>query len=479
MSDELPQRIGAYEVRRVIGTGSMGVVYLGHDPVINRPVAIKTIQRHLLEPGAQQHSAAARFRVEAQAAGRLNHRNIVSVYQFGEDESCAYIVMEYVPGHSLSEYLRRPERLTKDEVLCLMHQLLDALHYAHESGVVHRDIKPANLMVDRDGRLRITDFGIARIESSQVTRVDAVVGSPGYMAPEQYTGGALDRRVDVFSAGVLLYQMLTGSTPFSGTDDAIMYQIVYEPHASLAARSGDPALAVFDTIIDGALAKLPAQRYSTALEFHAALHALIGGAVAERLAPERLLAPRAVDATASPPVARSPASRGGSGADKPASVPIPTGWDEPQLVGLERELTEHVGPVAKVLVRRAARGQTDLSTVRQLVAASIVDPDVREQFLACTDSGKRPGTLAPAGPARGFPDTRPTSPREGVCLRPEDVEKATAALAQWLGPIARVLARRCADGAVTREQFVARVLEQLAAQVDAQAVEAELWRNLT
>ena len=126
MPDELPARIGSYPIRGVIGTGSMGVVYLGHDPVSSRPVAVKTIHRHLLEASNRQHSAAARFRVEAQAAGRLNHRNIVAVYQFGEDEAFAYIVMEYVRGYSLSEYLRRPGRFTKGEVLCLMLQLLDA-----------------------------------------------------------------------------------------------------------------------------------------------------------------------------------------------------------------------------------------------------------------------------------------------------------------------------------------------------------------
>ncbi len=477
MAVELPARIGAYPVRGVIGTGSMGVVYLGHDPVIDRPVAIKTIQRHLLEAGAQQHSAAARFRVEAQAAGRLNHRNIVSVYQFGDDEACAYIVMEYVRGHSLSEYLKRPDRFTKDEVLCLMFQLLDALHYAHESGVVHRDIKPANLMVDRDGRVKITDFGIARTESSQVTRVNTVVGSPGYMAPEQYTGGALDRRVDVFSAGVLLYQLIAGSRPFTGTDEAIMYQIVYGQYESLSQRTGDPTLAVYDSIVDGALAKLPGQRYSNALEFRDALRAVAGGPVAELLAPGRLLPPRVAEATAPAPPPPSAPSVSGSGAEKPPSVPVPTGWDETVLAGLERELTLHVGPVAKVLVRRAARGQTNLSVVRQLVAAAIVDSDVRERFLAA--SGTRAVAPLPAsGLASGFADTRPTTPRDEVRLRPEDVEKAEVALARALGPIARVMAKRCAEGATTREQFVARVLEQLAARVDAKSLEAELWRSL-
>lgn len=485
---EVPTHIGAYDVRGVIGTGSMGVVYLAHDPVINRPVAIKTIQRHLLDAGAQHQGAAARFRLEAQAAGRLNHRNIVSVYQFGQDQACAYIVMEFVDGHSLGEYLRRSERLTRDEVMCLMVQLLDALHYAHEAGVVHRDIKPANLMVDRDGRLKVTDFGIARTESSQVTRANTVIGSPGYMAPEQYTGAAVDRRVDIFAAGVLLYKLLSGVTPFTGSDEAIMYQIVYGQHGRLSLRGADASLAVFDAIIDSALAKLPAQRFASALDFRDALKAASGGVVPERLDAKRMLPPRNFAASQTEPtkVVAPPQPPGFVNSVLPSSLPVPTGWDEIDLADLERELTRHVGPVAKVLVRRAARDQVDIREVRRLVASSILDPEVREQFLSATDgSGSRPAfsNSKPAFgnsvlPSRSFTDSQGALPQDGTPLQPADADKAGAALAVVIGPIGKVLARRCAEGAGTRERFVSRVLEQLTARVDAKQVEAILWRSM-
>jgi serine/threonine-protein kinase len=486
---DVPTHIGAYDVRGVIGTGSMGVVYLAHDPIINRPVAIKTIQRHLLDAGAQHQGAAARFRLEAQAAGRLNHRNIVSVYQFGQDQACAYIVMEFVEGHSLGEYLRRPERLTRDEVMCLMFQLLDALHYAHEAGVVHRDIKPANLMIDRDGRLKVTDFGIARTESSQVTRANTVIGSPGYMAPEQYTGAAVDRRVDIFAAGVLLYKLLSGVTPFTGSDEAIMYQIVYGQHGQLSMRGGDASLAVFDAIIDSALAKLPAQRFASALDFREALKAVAGAAVPERIAPQRMLPPRNVAASQTEPtrVVPPPQAPGGFvNSVLPSSLPVPTGWDEIDLADLERELTRYVGPVAKVLVRRAARDQVDIREVRRLVASSIVDPEVREQFLSATDgSGSRPAfshSKPQFGnsvlPSRSFTDTQGPVSLEGTPLQDKDVENAGAALSVVIGPIGKVLARRCAEGAGTRERFVSRVLEQLTARVDAKQVETALWRSM-
>ncbi|HSV48439.1 MAG TPA: protein kinase, partial [Ramlibacter sp.] len=379
MAAPAPFRVGPYLVRGVIGSGAMGVVYLAHDPAIDRPVAIKTIHRRLLESGDDEPNVAARFRVEAKAAGRLTHRNIVSVYQFGEENDCAYIVMEYVAGRNLRDYIQAPRKLGVSHVLCLMLQLLDGLHYAHERGIVHRDIKPANLLIADDGRLKITDFGIARTESSNLTRGSSVIGSPGYIAPEQYTDREVDRRVDVFSSGVLLYQMLSGTTPFSGTDEAIMYKIVYEPHKPLHKLMNDAALEPFDAVLDRALAKDPAQRYASAMAMRTALMALATEPVPDVLAADIVLAPRHDGPEAKPAVApeRDARSPGGSDArsaatpasaapvspaptrpqpgSAPSSVPVPTGWDTAALAEIERELAQHVGAVARVLVRRAAR----------------------------------------------------------------------------------------------------------------------------
>jgi serine/threonine-protein kinase len=475
---QLPTRIGPYQVRGVIGTGSMGVVYLGHDPAIERTVAIKTIRRDLLEGDSQHYSAAARFRVEAQAAGRLNHRNIVSVYQFGQDDSVAFIAMEYVAGHSLADYLRRPERLSRDEVLCLMYQLLDALHFAHEGGVVHRDVKPANLLIDRQGRLKITDFGIARTEATtQLTRINMMVGSPGYMAPEQYTGGPIDRRVDIFSAGVVLYQMLAGVLPFVGGGEAIMYQIVYRPHDPLTLRTKDPTLAPWDAILDGALAKEPAQRFRSALEFREALAMLAQRPVDEVLPASRLMPlPESDESTRIAP--SRVAAPGPAPSPSPPSVPVPTGWDELELADLERDLTRHVGPVAKVLVRRAARGQTSLAAVRRLLAAEILDPRAQERFLYGGPASGRPSAPAPLSASSGFGVSRPTLAPRSTPLSAADVDKIALALTRLLGPVGKVVARRCAEGLSTREQLVARVLEQVTARVDARTLEADLWRSL-
>jgi serine/threonine protein kinase len=501
MSAPIPLYVGPYLIRGVIGSGAMGMVYLAHDPAIDRPVAVKTIHRRLLESSDDEPNVAARFRVEAKAAGRLTHRNIVSVYQFGEDNDCAYIVMEYVAGRNLRDYIQAPRKLEVSQVLCLMVQLLDGLHYAHERGIVHRDIKPANLLIADDGRLKITDFGIARTESSNLTRGNSVIGSPGYIAPEQYTDRDVDRRVDVFSAGVLLYQMLSGTTPFSGTDEAIMYKIVYEPHKPLSEVTNDAALAPFDAVLDQALAKDPARRYSSALAMRTALLALASEALPEVLPADIVLAPRvegletrpaaAKERDASGPskaytrsVASVPDSRSMSltpskslAGTGPASVPVPTGWDTVALAEVERELAQHVGPVARVLVRRAARGLTSLAAVRQAVAGSIADFEARERFLAKAGV-PRTDTVAPAA-ATDFRATLVNGEvPSGVPMREGDVDKAAAALLSSLGPIARVVAKRCAAKSHTREQFIARVLEQLTPSVDARRVQADLWRAL-
>jgi serine/threonine protein kinase len=501
MTAPTPSCVGPYVIRGVIGSGAMGMVYLAHDPAIDRPVAIKTIHRRLLQSSDDEPNVAARFRVEAKAAGRLTHRNIVQVYQFGEENDCAYIVMEYVAGRNLRDYIQAPRKLEVAHVLCLMLQLLDGLHYAHERGIVHRDIKPANLLIADDGRLKITDFGIARTESSNLTRGTSVIGSPGYIAPEQYTDRDVDRRVDVFSAGVLFYQMLSGSTPFSGTDQAIMYKIVYEPHKPLSQVMNDVALEPFDAVLDRALAKDPALRYSSAMTMRTALMALAPQALPDVLPADIVLAPQHEGLRAKPTLAQERDSYGYCESDSrpvasprssasisstpskllpvtgPSSVPVPTGWDTAALAQVERELAQHIGPVARVLVRRAARGLTSLAAVRQAVATSIVDFEAREHFLAKADAPRTDTTVSAVAPKSQAPQVDSQVP-SGVPMRQGDVDKAAAALLSSLGPIARVVAKRCAANSQTREQFVARVVEQLTPSIDARLVQADLWRAL-
>ena len=200
---DLPQKLGKYEIRRELGKGAMGVVYEGWDAGIGRRVALKTVRRDQLE-GGEAAELLSRFKREAQAAGRLNHPNVVAVYEYGEDEGTAFIAMEYIEGRELKDIFDKSERVKLPDVLQLMTQLLDAIGHAHANGIVHRDIKPANVFLLPDGRLKVGDFGIARMESSNLTQAGSVLGTPAYMSPEQFMGQTVDGRSDHFSAGVIL-----------------------------------------------------------------------------------------------------------------------------------------------------------------------------------------------------------------------------------------------------------------------------------
>lgn len=258
-----PAKIGKYTIHRELGRGAMGVVYEGEDPYIGRRVAIKTIRFDVLAGDRERDDAQRRFLREAQSAGNLSHPSIVTIYEVGEDEGLTYIAMEFVEGESLEARIRSGRRLTVAEVADLMDQLCDALDYAHRRGVIHRDIKPANILVDRDGRPRIVDFGIARIESSGLTQTATVMGTPYYMAPEQIAGAAIDHRADLFALGAVLYELLTFAKPFAGENmTTVIYRImnVEPPPPREIDGSLPPGL---DAVVRTALAKQPAARFQS------------------------------------------------------------------------------------------------------------------------------------------------------------------------------------------------------------------------
>jgi eukaryotic-like serine/threonine-protein kinase len=269
------QRIGRYDIERILGEGAMGRVYEGKDTRLHRKVAVKTILKSALD-GDSAKEYSQRFAREAQAVARLNHPNIVQVFDFAEEGDVAYIVMELVRGRELKTFFDAKERFELKEAVHIMGELCDALHFAHEAGIVHRDIKPANVMIDSQGRVKLTDFGVARIADPDRTVTDktqagTVVGTPAYMSPEQVNGGTLDRRSDIFSAGVILYEFLCGAKPFTGGGAwAIAKKILTEeppPPSSL-----NPALSpLIDAVVAKALAKAPADRYQTARQFGFAL----------------------------------------------------------------------------------------------------------------------------------------------------------------------------------------------------------------
>jgi serine/threonine-protein kinase len=274
--------IGRYEVVATLGQGAMGTVYKAVDPLIERTVAIKTINLNLSKE--ERAEFEERFYREAKSAGRLNHANIVTIYDVGETDDVAFIAMEYLKGESLREMLDSGVVLPVDMIVKIAARIAGALDYAHENHVVHRDIKPANIMITPGRDVKIMDFGIAQIPAGSRTQFGTVLGSPKYMAPEQVAGQATDGRTDIFALGVVLYEMLTGTTPFNSDNlSAIMYKVLNEEPAP--PSTVNPRVPpFFDRIVSRALAKRPQDRYQTAGEFARDLRARDGDPpAAERL----------------------------------------------------------------------------------------------------------------------------------------------------------------------------------------------------
>jgi serine/threonine-protein kinase len=467
----LPERLGKYPLLNVIGRGSMGVLYKSVDPHIKRTVALKTIRRDLLDDGDPENFSA-RFRVEAQAAGRLAHPNIVGVYEYGEQDAFAFIAMEYIEGRSLRECFEQRERFSIGQVVGLVSQLLAALQYAHERGVWHRDIKPANILIAASGQVKVTDFGIARVDSSMLTQVGAIMGTPGFIAPEMYLGDTFDHRVDLFAAGVVLYQLLAGSAPFTGSAEKVMFKVCYEIPLPPSVAGRMVSLQPFDSVVMRALARDPEERFASAAQFLAAL--LEAQADSGRTgSDETIIEPRSLPASA-------PANSGinnslgsgindslGSGINgSPGALPASTntllaaGWNLETLGAIEKRLAVYVGPIAKVMVRRVAKEAHDIAQLTQILAGKIPKPAHREEFLKFVGVLSSAESLAAHPAPERAPATKPTGTRHASgslqrALTPEDVSRASRLLMAHMGPIAPVLAKRAAQPSTTREQFIA------------------------
>ena len=258
----LLEQLGRYEILGELGHGAMGIVYKARDPLLDRIVALKTVDLDV--SGEDSEVFERRFYREARSAGRLNHFNIVTIHDVGKSDSVAYIAMEFLRGQSLREILDSGVVLPPEKIVDILAQTADGLAFAHENGVVHRDVKPANIMVLDNGRVKITDFGIALLPMGSRTSAGSVFGSPKYMSPEQIVGREVDGRADVFSLGAVLYETLTGFAPFFGGDlDAVLCQVVNEMPAPPSSRDKNIA-PVFDYLVAKAMAKDPDDRYPSA-----------------------------------------------------------------------------------------------------------------------------------------------------------------------------------------------------------------------
>jgi serine/threonine-protein kinase len=266
------KNLGRYQISGVLGKGAMGTVYRGIDPAINRPVALKTIRLDFVNDPDELEELKERLYREAQAAGKLSHPNIVTIYDVGSEGPLQYIAMEYLEGQTLENLIRKKVKFNYKIIAQMITQICQAMEYAHAAGIVHRDIKPANIMVLSDYKVKVMDFGIARIDSNSMTKTGIAMGTPNYISPEQLKGVPIDRRADLFSLGVVMYEMLLGRRPFKGENiTSLIYAILHkEPDKPSVVNPQIPLL--FDHVIMKSLKKNPAERYQKAQEIATDLH---------------------------------------------------------------------------------------------------------------------------------------------------------------------------------------------------------------
>ncbi len=470
----IPERLGKYPITGMLGRGAMGVVYRGYDPVIKRPVAIKTIRKELIDEEERTEAMSGRFRREALAAGGLNHPGIVSVYEYGEDAQHAFIAMEFVEGNSLREYMARGVSFDEHDSVSIMAQLLDALQFAHQHAVWHRDIKPANIMVMSNGRIKLTDFGIARIESTDFTKTNVIMGTPGFIAPELYLGTDIDHRIDVFSAGVLFYHLLAGRPPFGGRPEAVMHDICYHDPPAPSTIDTKRCWPQYDAVIARSLEKQPAARFPSAAAFRAAILTEYAQPLNSTLsdatiipAPRRAMAPEGGPgsqprSSATPAGATQASSRATAG----TSTPPPTGWSAPVLSGIEVALARFVGPVARVLVRREARANKDIHALTLALLDAIERPQDKEAFARAVTGAGLTALRERSGSGSGSGSSTPATPwpataAGGQALAAAELEHTTRVLANYIGPLARVVVKRAAAACASRSDFLNQVAQSL------------------
>jgi len=501
MSDT-PTTIGRYQIKRWLASGAMGEVYEAHDPIIDRPVAIKMLRRELIERG-DASGWLERFRHEARAAGRRIHPNIVTVLDFGEHDGAPYLAMEYVDGENVDAALKRTGPFVEGRATSIVTQVLSALEFAHADKVIHRDIKPSNILLPKAGPIKVADFGIAHLEQSDLTIDGDVLGTPSYMAPEQLLGGQVDHRADLYACGLLFFEMLTGQKAFQNRQifDLVRNMRERQPEDIWAKHPEvSPGLAA---VINRALAFDPVERYQSAAEFADAIGSLSTAAApastrqldATVVAPAP--APRPAPASEPPPLTSppnltqagpltSPPAQTGPLTSPPAqagpltSAPTLTGqqtasFGAETLAAVEHDLSTFIGPLARIAVRRAAANCSDMGTLYRELAKLINNETDRASFVAKSRERARsfPGAAPTHPPTQG---PAPTLQRDApsATFPPDVLSRIEAGLAEHLGPIARVLVRQH----MSRSSSVIDLCRELALFIPDERARANFLRTL-
>ena len=433
----LPPFVGKYRVEDVLGRGAMGVVLRAHDPDIDRTVAIKLVRTDLLEGDDRAHYVA-RFRNEAKMVGRCVHPNIVGIHDFALHEGSPFLVLEYVDGKDLGRTFPRGKSLDLKIAVSVTLKVLEALSYAHGFGIIHRDIKPANILCTASSAIKMTDFGISRALASSITLSSVLVGTPCYMSPEQCLGGMIDARSDLFSLGCVLYEMLSGEQAFAGPNYvATTHRILNEqprPLGELRPDLPDPILRA----VDRALAKRADDRFSSAADMADWLRAGLGAEGKPEHEDGATVILRPKDGSLASPRATFQADK------LPAA----------SLATLERRLAHHLGPIARIHLRRAmltARTPDELGeSLASLLPPSAERDKLRSELLKIMQGEGGQTAISTLGGAPSLARTEQSS---------TELDTIGWALTQVIGPIGPRLLRHALKTAKTPEELEAACLK--------------------
>jgi serine/threonine-protein kinase len=484
MSTVLPltsrTHIGKYRIDGLLGHGGMGSVVLAYDPDVDRPVALKTIHAHLLDT-EQTQEYLRRFRQEARAAARASHPNIVTVYEAGVDGDTPYLAMEYVAGRSLKTCLADRECFRPADAAAILLQVLEALAHAHAAGVVHRDIKPANILVLPNGTAKLTDFGVARLDTLHATQLGAVLGTPAYSAPEQRFGGEATPRSDLYAVGAVLAELVSGLRPDPADPAASLHRLRRGDSVAISPR--------FLDVLAQAMAEAPEARFATAAAMADALrHSLDDRTILELvsgLSPCRSARLDGLqDEPRAPPQRRSQADTSAHSAAPSAGGLTDSMLSRLELDSLEAQLTEYIGPLARILMRRYTKAAKNKADLVRCLLAHIHDPDARGRFVedlrrtdartaqtaldgtegAAGEMGSLPGGggVAANGVARGWDRSGARDRARGdPPVEPGRAHQLTAILAEQLGPLAKMLVRRAMQANPSEAELVAELVRHI------------------
>jgi eukaryotic-like serine/threonine-protein kinase len=439
-ADAIPARVGKYRIDHVIGSGAMGIVYKGYDEQIDRPLAIKTLRQEITSDFNDSEGFLKRFANEAQSAARCLHPNIVTVFDLVEHERRPYIVMEYVNAGTLEDVIRSGTLIPIRQVGEVMAQILLALDHAHSKGVIHRDIKPSNILCPSAASIKVTDFGVARIDSLDLTNPQGLgaVGTPNYMAPERLLGRAADVRADLFSVGVILYQLLTGSKPFVAFDlPELMRKLLNEMPPSIMTLRPELWTEI-DAVVQKALARNPEDRYQSAERFIEGLSAAIEARPHDNRVP--------VDLTE---LSRTSSRDANEGANAEGlNISLTTKLSSSATDALSRSLAHWLGPIARVIVRQALQETRDIDSLVSYLSRHIkADADIA-RFRQTAEKLLRENLgMASACAQETISDA--------------EIKATIDTLTPAIGPIARHVVIREARTAVGRDDFYQRLADRI------------------